>query len=331
MPKAKDKKKKVDVYEMVQERILDALDQGTIPWRKPWKGGDGPANLKSKKRYRGINVFLLGYQALAKGYSSRYWVTFPQAKALAEKQNPEPLEVRTLKDGSEVKHFGGVRKGEKSTVVVFWKFLDKKKDGKVVKDEKTGKPIKIPLIRYYRVFNIEQCDGITDPDSLKDPVEFEPIDRCVQVVDNMPKRPKISHGGDVACYAPHADSVRMPKPESFDSPEHYYSTTFHELSHSTGHKSRLNRDGIENFNGFGTHEYSKEELIAEMSAAMLCGVCNIEGAVLDNAASYIDHWRKKISEDKRLVVTAAGAAQRAADFILDRKREEKDPEQNGNA
>lgn len=320
--------KKIDVYEMVQERILSALDAGTIPWQKPWKGGDGPANLRSKKLYRGINVFLLGYAALLKGYGSRYWVTFKQAKELAEKQNPEPLEMRQTKSG-EVPYHGGVRKGEKSTVVVFWKFIDKKEKGKVIRDERTGKPVKIPLLRYYNVFNLDQCDGITDPDSLNPGEEFEPIHNCEQVVDNMPKRPETSHGGDRACYYPTADTVHVPKPESFDSPEHYYCTLFHEYGHSTGHKSRLNRDGIEQFNGFGTHEYSKEELIAEMCAAMLCGVCGIEGKVIENSASYIDHWRKKISEDKRLVVTAAGAAQRAADFILDRKQENKDAEQNG--
>lgn len=320
-------RKKVDVYEMVQEKILAALDAGTVPWRKPWKGGDGPMNLKSKKPYRGINVFLLGYAAMDKGYSSRYWVTFKQAQDIARRQNKEPLEVRKLKDGSEVDYHGGVRKGEKSTMVVFWKFLDKKKDGKVVKDEK-GRPIKIPLLRYYNVFNIEQCDGITDLEKNDQP-EFEPIHRCEKVVGNMPKRPEIKHRGDRACYTPSTDRVTLPVPEAFSTPEHYYCTAFHELAHSTGHKSRLHRSGIENFNGFGTHEYSKEELIAEMCAAMLCGVCGIEEMVLSNSASYIDHWRKQISDDKRLVVTAAGAAQRAADFILDRKRDEKDLEQDG--
>jgi len=211
--------KKFDVYEMVTNRILEALENGTVPWRKPWVGGTfvgSPVNLKSKKAYRGINVFVLGLQ----GFSSRYWATFKQAKDLG----------------------GSVKKGSKGTPVVFWKWIDKKEiddDGnEVVAD-------RYPILRYYTVFNLDQIDGIADPDA-KDaaPSDFNPIEACEKVVDEMPQRPEIRHNEAQAYYRPDADFVNVPKPELFNVDAEYYSTLFHELTHSTGHADRLNRDGI---------------------------------------------------------------------------------------
>ena len=132
----------------------------------------------------------------------------------------------------------------------------------------------------------------------------------------MPKRPEIRHGEASAYYQPANDFVNMPKPELFDAEPEYYSTLFHELTHSTGHADRLNRDGITKLAAFGDDNYSQEELVAEMGAAFLCGHTGIENQTIENSAAYIDGWRKKLSADKKVVVYAAAQAQKAADFIL---------------
>lgn len=284
------------VYDIVTEKILALLDKGVVPWRKPWRGGNAglPMNLISKKAYRGVNVFLLAWQ----GYPSRYWLTFNQAKAKG----------------------GTVRKGEKGSVVVFWKWLKSEKDenGKVVKGG-------FPMLRYYTVFNVAQCDGIEDPDAKPaEPVkEFIPIDAARAIVENMPNRPPIEHNEQRAYYDPKADKVNLPKPETFTPAEEYYAAAFHELGHATGHESRLGRCGKER----SLDSYAKEELVAEMTAAYLCAEASIDAQIIDNAAAYIDTWRKRISEDPKLVVVAAQQGQKAADFILNRMPEEKAEEE----
>jgi antirestriction protein ArdC len=264
------------VYEIVQERILEALDKGTVPWHKPWKGGGLPMNLKSKKAYRGINVFMLAMQ----GRSSRYWVTFKQCKEMG----------------------GQIQKGEKHTMVVFWKRLK-------VEDKETGESKTIPMLRYYRVWNLDQCTGISDPDELAEPREHTPIEVAEQIIRDMPKRPEIVHEEQRAFYSRAKDLVNLPKPETFDGPEEYYCTAFHELGHATGHESRLDRKRAQD------NAYAQEELVAEMCAAFLCGVTGIESKTLDNSAAYIDTWRKRIRDDVRLVVMAGAQAQKASDFI----------------
>ncbi|MFH1743448.1 MAG: zincin-like metallopeptidase domain-containing protein, partial [bacterium] len=140
------------------------------------------------------------------------------------------------------------------------------------------------------------------------------------VVSGMPKRPDIQHNGNGAFYRPRTDTVSLPGIQAFDSPQEYYSTLFHELTHSTGHESRLNRHKQEGYasHRFGSSDYSREELVAEMGAAFMCGHCNTENRTIDNSAAYIDGWRSRLGSDPRLVVTAAAQAQRAADFIFGR-------------
>ena len=139
----------------------------------------------------------------------------------------------------------------------------------------------------------------------------------LSMVAGMPTAPEILHDADGAYYRPAEDRVHMPPQTRFESPEEYYSTLFHELTHSTGHVSRLDREGIQDVAPFGSSTYSREELIAEMGAAFLCGHCRIEQATLDNSAAYLQGWLKKLRGDARLIVTAAAAAQKAADYILD--------------
>jgi len=277
------------VYQLITDRIIEKLEAGTIPWKMPWSS-DAPKNLISGKSYRGINVFLLG----SLGYMSPYWLTFKQAQSLG----------------------GHVNKGEKSTPVVFWKSwktLEANADGK--HEEKSRF-----VLRYYRVFNIEQCNLPAEEVPQEETERaFDPIPKAEQVVADMPSRPEITHQQQRACYSPILDIVNMPKPESFDAPVNYYSTLFHELAHSTGHQSRLNRDSITDPVRFGSHTYSREELIAEMGAAFLSGHCGLEDSTLDNSAAYIKGWLGRLRNDPKLVVQAAGKAQRAADYILDVK------------
>ena len=274
------------VYRIVTDRVIRLLEQGTVPWRKPWAGGPAqwPKNLVSGQQYRGINVFLLS----AAGFESPWWLTYKQAQQRG----------------------GHVRKGEESSVVVFYKDWD---TGKTDDD---GKPVRVPVLRYYRVFNVAQCEGFeySRPDLPER--DFRPIERCESVVSGMPKRPAIEHREARAYYRPSTDTVNMPRAALFESDAAYYSVLFHELTHSTGHRSRLDRSGITKAAAFGSAEYSREELIAEMGAAFLCGHCAIETHTIENSAAYIDSWLGRLRRDPKLVVQAASKAQAAADFIL---------------
>ena len=297
---------KFDIYETVTDRILDALDKGTVPWRNPIKGSgpQGPLrNLVSQKAYRGINVFLLAMSQWAKGYESSQWLTFKQAKAKQAQ----------------------VRKGEKSSLVVFWKKLDPKPDANKRPGEISSDDLKERFVlRYYNVFNAEQCDGLDLGDLAvgKDDipgVEHEPIDAAERIVAGYApggNGPRIEQRGGRASYSPVNDLVQIPGAERFATPESYYATLFHELAHSTGHSSRLDRGLDTKLAPFGSADYSKEELVAEMGAAFLAAAAGISPPTLDQSAAYIDGWRKKLKGDKKLVIQAAGAGQRAADHIL---------------
>jgi len=268
------------VYQIVTEQILKQLESGTAPWHRPWTT-QVPKNLVSGRAYRGINVFLLA----SNGYGSPYWLTYKQA----------------------TERGGHVRKGEHGTKVVFWKI------GTREVEDADGDTIerKSILLRYYTVFNIEQCEGIAAPDSTR---TVNPIEECERIVQGMPNPPAMEQDGR-AWYRPSTDTVGMPSRNAFNSPEEYYSTLFHELTHSTGHAKRVGRDGIEKLNTFGSESYSKEELIAEMGAAMLCGVAGIERKTLSNSAAYLKSWVDVLRSDSRMVVSAAAQAQKAADYI----------------
>jgi antirestriction protein ArdC len=268
------------VYEVVTSRILVELEKGDVPWRKPWRTLP-PANLISKKPYRGINVFLL---ALA-GYGSQYWLTYRQAQALG----------------------GNVRKGEHGAKIVFWKF---DKFETETADGETEER-KSAFLRYYTVFNLEQTEGLKALLAL--PPAF-PIESAEEIVKGMPNPPAFEQDAQAA-YIPSRDTVTMPSRTAFESQAEFYSTLFHELTHSTGHAKRLGREGFDSPQKFGSESYSREELIAEMGSAMLCGIAGIEQATISNSAAYLQSWIKRLKADSRLVVSAASAAQKAADYI----------------
>jgi antirestriction protein ArdC len=275
---------KRDAYDIITERIIDIMNQGVVPWHKGWIGGGRPCNLVTGKPYRGINVFVLALS----GYSSWYWLTFNQAR----------------------KKGGSVRKGEKGAPVVFWKWLEKETE-----DADTGEKTtdRIPLLRYYTVFNLEQTHGIPDPE-LADKPEINPIDAAQVIISNMPQRPAMVPGRPA--YNAKADIVSLPAFKRFDQAEDFYSTAFHELAHSTGHGSRLCRKEVVEATFFGDPDYSKEELVAEMTAAFLCFEAGIAMQTVENSAAYIQSWLKVFEDDRKMLVCAAAAAQKASDFIL---------------
>jgi len=285
-----------NVYSIVTEKIIDLLEKGVVPWKKPWKGGKAgmPKNLVSKKAYRGVNIFLLSVYEYLSGFDSPWWLTYKQAKDLG----------------------GYVRKGQTGALVVFYKPWEKETT------DDTGKIITetIPVLRYYKVFNSCQCESIEYPGKAdpSDDLEFSPIAQCETIVSGMPNPPEIQHSDQRrAYYSPLSDMVHIPNQRHFSSIPEYYSTLFHELTHSTKHESRLNRKDSDEkkIAAFGSAEYSKEELIAEMGAAFLCGLCDIETAIIENSAAYIQGWLKRLRDDKKLVVQAAAQAQKAADYI----------------
>jgi antirestriction protein ArdC len=282
-----------DVYQEVTDAVLKALDEGTVPWRKPWSvsgDGFGQRNLQSRRPYRGINQVLLEMKAQSAGWDSPYWTTFRAVKKVG----------------------GSVRKGERGTLVVFWKRV------KVKDEEADGGYKMIPMLRHFTVFNVAQCDGVEIPASSEptdDPDPFDPIDISGLVLNNYADAPTVEHGGDRAFYRPSADHVQMPEQAAFRSPDAYAHTLFHELAHSTGHQSRLNRDGIMGVHRFGDDDYSREELIAEFGACFLSGSLGVDPDIPQSAA-YIRSWRKQLGRDKKLLLAAAGKGQRAADRIL---------------
>ena len=275
------------VYEIITNLILEKLDQGFIPWRRPWSSPEGmPRNLITGKEYQGINAFILACQH----YGSPYWLTFKQCKDLR----------------------GSVKKGSRGTPVVYWNWIEVKEEDDLDK--------RVPFLRYYTVFNITQCEDIpigrmpATPETADNHIDR--IAECEAIVENWNDKPEIRHGEQRAYYSPATDLVNMPQLDTFISSEEYYSTLFHELTHSTGLESRLNRQGITEIAPFGAPLYSKEELIAEMGAAFLCGFTGIEHATIDSSAAYIQGWLKKLRNDKKLIIIAAAQAQKAAKYIL---------------
>ena len=316
---AKPAAEKVDAYDVMNDRILALLDKGVVPWRKSWSargGAEGlPRNVEGR-RYTGANTFLLDARMTAEGWTDPRFLTYKKAKELAIKEptgevdeNGEPV-MRSL---------GGVREGEKGTPVVYWKTFRVTEP-----DPETGvmKVKTIPFLRYYTVFNVEQCENINvKPLPVREPIaEWEAVEAAEEVIANMPNRPAFDHKGrDRAYYIPALDAVHVPAKEDFASAGGYYETLFHEFTHSTGHKSRLNRKHADQPAHFGSEPYAREELVAEFGAAFLMAEVGLDSdESVENMAAYIASWKKAVAEDKRALVVAAGQAQKAADYILGR-------------
>ena len=274
------------VYERITERIIAMLEQGIVPWHKPWDARVSlPRNLVSKQGYRGINVLLL----LSLHYRSPYWLTYRQATQLG----------------------GNVRKGEKACPVVFWKQT-------IHEDADSGDEVRVPLLRYYYVFNLAQCEGLAiDPAPVTEETgTADWLGQAEKIVVGMPQCPVIRHGLARAFYSPRVDTVSLPDRNQFDNTADYFATLFHELVHATGHATRLNRPAIVEIGKGGTELYGKEELLAEIGASFLCGQAGILERTINNSAAYLSHWLERFRQDTRLIVQASAQAQRAVDFIL---------------
>lgn len=279
---------KQNVYEIVTNQVLEALEQGTVPWAKPWSAAGAHQNIEGRK-YRGVNPLLLEISAMRNGFTSPYWATMNQAN----------------------KRNGKVRKGEKSTIVTFWKKYEKDSgerddEGKKIMEQRF-------ILRYFKVFNVEQIDGLEwEPPTLPGE-DLSPLEIGEKVIDEMPNPPMIEiKRTDVACYRPSLDHVTLPQLEQYGAAEDFYRVAFHELAHATGHESRLDRQ-IKN--NFGDEKYAKEELVAELTAAMVCHATGIQ-AEIEQSAAYIAGWKKALEDDPKLIVSASSAAQKAADYIL---------------
>lgn len=284
--------KKRDVFQIVTDRIIEMLEKGVVPWKQQWQatGATLPMNLSTRKRYRGINILLLA----SLGYERNYFLT-----------------------RNQLLEFGGrVKDGEKPAMVVYWKTFD----GEGMDEEE--KPKRKPVLRYYSVYNIAQCDGIPEKDIPAPPQEIKPVESCEAVIKNMPDKPKILLQGYGAYYSPGRDYISLPPPHYFDDAEAYYETLFHELIHSTGHKKRLNRKELaEDIRSMNQRSYSIEELTAEIGACFLNAHTGIENKHFENNVAYIGGWLSRLKNDNRFIVYASTQAQKAFDFILGVKPE----------
>ncbi len=293
-----------DVYQLITDKMIARLEQGFIPWKKPWAASGAACNYISKKPYRGINAILLNFCA----DKLPYYLTFKQAVELG----------------------GKVIKGSKAEMVTYWNWLyaDKATGRKLTPEQArvlpAGNVKKMAFLKYYNVFSISDIEGIEfKTPELKERPQHEKIALCEAIIEQMPSRPKLQFGGDKAYYSPLQDLVNMPFICDFDSAGLYYSVYFHELVHATGHTARLNREEVNSPNKFGSEPYSREELTAEMGATFLCNMAGIEqDYTFENSAAYIQNWLQVLKNDKKFVIEAASKAQAAADFILNQVAEE---------
>jgi len=281
-----------DIYQEVTDRIIEALEAGTQPWARSWQATSTnalPHNALTGRPYNGVNVLLCWAESMAKGYNASGWLTFKQAKQLG----------------------GSVRKGEKGCRIVFWKFLKRTETGADGNETSST----FPMARAYTVFNVDQCDGLKLParETLEVTMADHERHELGQKLVDM-SGADIVFGGSQPCYMPGADRVHMPELGLFNTAEDFYATAFHELTHWTGNKARLNRD----MSGrFGSESYAAEELVAELGAAFLTAELGMDGTHLQHE-SYLAGWLRVLKQDKRAIFTAASMATKAATFLKEK-------------
>jgi antirestriction protein ArdC len=279
---------KRDLYAEVSARIVAELEAGAAPWVKPWSatpGANTPCNAVSNRRYSGCNVVLL-WMAQAAGYRTPRFLTFKQALELG----------------------GNVRKGEHGTKVYFVKQL--RVHDKGADDDSTTRLV--PMMREYTVFNVDQCESLPDSITSGKPMRVRNPDTRDELADAFlhATGADIREGQGEAYYVPSRDFISMPAFAGFKGTDHFYNVTFHELTHWTGHKARLDRDLK---NRFGSRSYAAEELIAELGAEFLCAEFGFDGDVRN--AGYITNWSDLLKADKRAFFTACSQASKAADYL----------------
>ena len=285
-----------NIAEEITNRILEDLRKGVAPWEKPWKGGGGlalPVNAATRKPYRGINIVELWNESARRGFTFPLFLTFNQARELG----------------------GTVKKGEHGTQVIFYKKLPREKalrlDLPVEEVETLPEDMTFMVLRTYTVFNLDQTEGLEHLRPKVEPARgFLVLEEAERILGESGAR--IIHAAlDKACYSPQEDLIVLPFKESFRNSEAYYGTAFHELTHWTGHPSRLNR---EKGKRFGDKAYAFEELVAEMGAAFLCASLGLPYAT--RHSNYIGDWIQVLTDHNRAIFSAAAKAQAAMDFIL---------------
>ena len=281
-------------YAAITGAMIALIEKGgLLPWQRPWKSSGQARSMATTKPYRGINQWILSATAEVFDWSP-WFGTYRQIEALG----------------------GQVRKGEKSTMVVLWK--------PIPKTDADGKESTFWMLKTFNVFSASQADGL--PESYYAKPEPILLDQEAQeVFDGYVSREGIPvhYGGAQACYSPVLDTISLPKVDSFDSGDHFFATAFHEAAHSTGHASRLNRDGVVNFDKFGSHQYGREELVAELSSTIVLGMLGLDKpSIVEHQASYLASWIRTIKEDPQALVWAAGRADKAVDLILGTEKEE---------
>ena len=271
----------MDIYAEITNRIIHEMENGIIPWKKPWVGSGTAISHTTGKAYSLLNQMLLG--------KAGEYLTYKQVNS----------------EG------GYVRKGEKANLLVFWKWIDKE-------DDETGEITQVPFLKYYNVFHIDQCEGIKARFAVTNPNPAPADETAEAIIADYVKREGVTlehRNGDAAFYQPAADRIVLPLISQFAETAEYYSCAYHELTHSTGHPKRLGR--LDTTANFGSETYSKEELIAELGAAYLINHCGLETTgSFRNSAAYVANWLTALRNDKRLLVSAASKAQKAVDFIL---------------
>jgi antirestriction protein ArdC len=269
----------MNTYQAVTDQIIAAIERGAGTWQMPWHNALlAPVNAVSKKPYRGINILALWAAAEQKGYASGIWATYRQWNELRAQ----------------------VRRGEKSTLVVFWNIMEETVDEEIERH---------CFARSYFVFNAAQVFGYNPPVTLE-PDSAARIEQAEQFFTQL--NAKVEHGGFMACYIPSTDTIHLPRFEAFESAGAYYATRAHETCHWSGHESRLNRDLK---NRFGSEAYAAEELVAELGAAFLCAELGLAAEPRQDHAQYIQAWLKVLREDSRAIFTTASKAQAAVDWL----------------
>ena len=284
-----------DVYTRVTAKIIVSLEQGVRPWTKPWSVEHTAGRITRPLRhngeaYRGINVLMLWGDSVEKGFVSPFWVTYKQA-----------VEMKAQ-----------VRKGQHGSTVVYADRITKTgTDGKGQEVEE-----QIPFLKAYTVFNAEQVDGLPERYYAK-PSDPLPLSERIASADHFVAMTKaeLSHGGNMAYYAPGPDRIQLPPFEAFRDAESYYATLLHELTHWTRHKNRLDRSFGRK--AFGDDGYAREELVAELGAAFLCADLGIAVEPREDHAAYLGHWLEVLKVDKRAIFQAAAHAQKASDYLRD--------------
>lgn len=294
-----------NVYTIITNKIIDSLNKGEIPWRKPWKGGalGLPRNWQGIP-YRGVNIWMLSI--LGEKFKYPFWFGLKKIKDLGGR----------IKDKEFLNH----------RICTYYKITNKKKleDGSTIELEKNRF-----LLLYHKVWNLDSIEGMTIPEPLQILIheheslgekKYDKKEECEKLINSYADRPKITELEQRAYYRPLTDEINMPKMGSFDSVDSYYATLFHELVHSTGHSKRMDRKGIQT-GSFGDEVYSQEELVAEFGATFLCGLAGIDQNILENATAYIQHWIKRLQEKPQIAVQSAQIASKAVDWMLGKRKE----------